>query len=66
MKKKFVSFRLDEDLHEFIRKYAQSKRMTLTQVLVNLIFEFYQKENKDVLHTKNYLQKEKRSMQNET
>ncbi len=48
MKKKSISFRLDEDLHEFIQKYAQSRRMTLTQVLVNLILEFYQKEGKDL------------------
>jgi len=45
MKKKSVSFRLDEDLYDFIQKYAQSKRMTLTQVLVNLILDFYQKED---------------------
>jgi len=52
MTKKSISFRLDEDLYEFIVKYAQSERMTLTQVLVNLILEFYQKESKDI-HNRN-------------
>ncbi len=33
MKKKFVGFRLDEDLYEFVSRFAQGKRMTVTQSL---------------------------------
>ncbi|MBI1928037.1 hypothetical protein HYR99_27815 [Candidatus Poribacteria bacterium] len=43
MKKKFVGFRLDEDLYEFVSQFAKSKRMTVTQVLVGLILEFSEK-----------------------
>jgi hypothetical protein len=50
MKKKFVGFRLDEDLYEFVSQFAQSKRMTVTQVLVNLILEFYEKSGEEGHH----------------
>ena len=33
------------------QKYAQNKRTTITQVLVNLILEFCQKEDEDTLCT---------------
>jgi len=50
MKKKFVGFRLDEDLYEFVSQFAQSKRMTVTQVLVSLILEFYEKSGGEGRH----------------
>jgi hypothetical protein len=50
MKKKFVGFRLDEDLYEFVSQFAKSKRMTVTQVLVSLILEFYEKCNEEERH----------------
>lgn len=61
MKKNFISFRLDEDLHEFLWEYARSRRMTLTQVLVNLILEFYEKEKENTFHEENYIQTEEMS-----
>jgi hypothetical protein len=45
-----VSFRLDEDLYHFIRTYAQNGRMTVTQVLVQLVLDLYQ-QNRDEART---------------
>jgi hypothetical protein len=56
MKKKFVGFRLDEDLHEFVNPFAQSRRMTVTQVLVSLILEFYEKFGETKFHENRKLQ----------
>jgi hypothetical protein len=50
MKKRPISFRLDEDLYEFTKHYAERKRLTLTQVLVNLILEFYEQDSRNELH----------------
>ena len=55
MKKEFVSFRLDESLYEFTRKYVQSKRTTVIQVPVDLILEFYQKESEYLQSRRHFL-----------
>jgi len=44
MEKSQVSFRLDKDLHEFLLVYAKENRMTLTQVLIKIIFDFSKRE----------------------
>ena len=44
MKKSKVTFMLDEDLREFLSSYAKERRMTLTQVLVQIILDFVNKE----------------------
>ena len=42
MAKQVVQFRLDSDLHDFIRKYASLKRMSISQVIRLCVLEFYE------------------------
>ena len=42
MAKQTVQFRLDKDLHDFVRKYAKLKRMSISQVIRLCVLEFYE------------------------
>jgi hypothetical protein len=59
MRKEVVQFRLDKDLHEFVKKYAKLKRMSISQVIRLCVLEFcdehqdeeHQMEVNDVSHS---------------
>ncbi len=42
MAKQVVQFRLDKDLHDFVRHYAELKRMSISQVIRLCVLEFYE------------------------
>ena len=42
MAKQVVQFRLDNDLHDFVKKYARLKRMSISQVIRLCVLEFYE------------------------
>ena len=42
MAKQVVQFRLDKDLHDFVKKYAELKRMSISQVIRLCVLEFYE------------------------
>ena len=42
MRKRHVGFRLDEDLFDFVKQYASSKRMPISQVLHTAVLDFVQ------------------------
>ena len=42
MAKQVVQFRLDKDLHDFVKEYARLKRMSISQVIRLCVLEFYQ------------------------
>ncbi len=42
MAKQVVQFRLDKDLHDFVKKYAKLKRMSISQVIRLCVLEFYE------------------------
>ena len=42
MAKQVVQFRLDRDLHDFVKKYAELKRMSISQVIRLCVLEFYE------------------------
>ena len=42
MAKQTVQFRLDKDLHDFVREYAELKRMSISQVVRLCVLEFYE------------------------
>lgn len=47
MAKQTVQFRLDKDLHDFVRKYAELKRMSISQVVRLCVLEFYEKHQNE-------------------
>jgi len=47
MKKKWLGLRIDDDLYEFIEKYAFKKRMPLSQVVRLCILEFYENHQQE-------------------
>lgn len=47
MKKGKISFLLDKDLHKFLLEYARGRRMTLTQILVQIILKFVSDKKND-------------------
>ena len=49
MHKQVVQFRLDQDLHDFVKKYAKLKRMSISQVIRLCVLEFYE-EHQDEEH----------------
>ena len=51
MKKRYVTFRLDEDLHQFLKAYAKRRRTTVSQILVNLVVECYECNPLEQEHT---------------
>ena len=42
MAKQVVQFRLDKDLHDFVKEYARLKRMSISQVIRLCVLEFYE------------------------
>ena len=42
MAKQVVQFRLDKDLHDFVKKYAELKRMSISQVIRLCVLDFYE------------------------
>lgn len=42
MAKQVVQFRLDKDLHDFVKRYAELKRMSISQVMRLCVLEFYE------------------------
>ena len=42
MAKQVVQFRLDTDLHDFVKQYAKLKRMSISQVIRLCVLEFYE------------------------
>ena len=42
MAKQVVQFRLDRDLHDFVKEYARLKRMSISQVIRLCVLEFYE------------------------
>ena len=47
MAKQVVQFRLDEDLHDFVRRYAELKRMSISQVMRLCVLEFYEEHQNE-------------------
>ena len=47
MTKRVVQFRLDEDLHDFVKEYAELKRMSISQVIRLCVLEFYAEYQND-------------------
>ncbi len=42
MAKQVVQFRLDKDLHDFVKKYAELRRMSVSQVMRLCVLDFYE------------------------
>lgn len=42
MAKQTIQFRLDKDLHDFVKRYARLKRMSISQVIRLCVLEFYE------------------------
>ena len=42
MAKQVVQFRLDKDLHDFVKKYAELRRMSISQVMRLCVLDFYE------------------------
>ena len=47
MAKQVVQFRLDKDLHDFVKKYAKLKRMSISQVIRLCVLEFYEEHQNE-------------------
>lgn len=47
MAKQVVQFRLDKDLHDFVKKYAELKRMSISQVIRLCVLEFYEEHQEE-------------------
>ena len=47
MAKQVIQFRLDEDLHDFVRRYAELKRMSISQVMRLCVLEFYEEHQNE-------------------
>ncbi len=47
MAKQVVQFRLDEDLHDFVKRYAELKRMSISQVMRLCVLEFYEEHQNE-------------------
>ena len=47
MAKQVVQFRLDTDLHDFVKKYAELKRMSISQVIRLCVLDFYEEHHNE-------------------
>ena len=47
MAKQTVQFRLDKDLHDFVKQYARLKRMSISQVIRLCVLEFYEEHQNE-------------------
>jgi len=45
-----ITFRLDKELHDFLKQYAKQNHRSVTQVLVDFIFNLQKKEQKEAKH----------------
>jgi len=48
-----ITFILDKELHDFLRQYAKQNHRSVTQVLVDSIFNPQKKEQKEVKRAQN-------------
>ena len=47
MAKQVVQFRLDKDLHDFVKRYAELKRMSISQVIRLCVLDFYEEHQNE-------------------